>query len=273
LRSPLRYPGGKSRAVKIIKEFIPSDVDKLASPFLGGGSVELFYASQGVEVRGYDLLKPLCWFWTALLQDNKALASVADSLREPHADFPQGRRGLTRERFNELKNSLRSQETYSIPNAAAFYALNRSSFSGATLSGGYSKRAAWERFTDTSIDRVINLPPLSLTVENKSFEDSIAENDDAFLYCDPPYLQEVGNNLYGNSGDLHEAFDHEKLKEILTSRDGWLLSYNDCPAIRDMYRGYEIINIDWSYGMKNAYGKKKMPKSSEVLILGGHNVG
>jgi len=264
----LRYPGGKSRAVKLIKDFIPEDIDRLVSPFFGGGSVELFYASSGVEVKGYDLLKPLCWFWTAVVQDRHALAITSQSLRVPHADFPDGKLGLTRESFNDLKKKLKSAEEYSIQNAAAFYALNRSSFSGATLSGGYSKRAAWERFTDSSIDRLQNAELGNLTVENKSFEDSIPENADAFLYCDPPYLQEVGNNLYGNRGDLHDNFDHKKLRELLVSRGNWVLSYNDCPEIREMYRGHEIIEAKWSYGMKNAHGKKVMPKSSEIIILG-----
>ena len=268
MKSPLRYPGGKSRAVKIIKDFIPEGIDTLASPFFGGGSVELYFASQGVKVRGYDLLQPLCWFWTALMQDNKALAEMADSFRELHEDFPLGKRGLTRDNFNNLKRELREQESYSIYNAAAFYALNRSSFSGATLSGGYSKRSAWERFTDNSISNIETIPDVDVSVENKSFEQSIAENPDAFLYCDPPYLQEVGNNLYGNSGDLHKNFDHEKLRDILVSRKDWLLSYNDCPEIRELYRGYEIINTAWAYGMKNAGGQKQMKESSEVLILG-----
>jgi DNA adenine methylase len=271
LKSPLRYPGGKSRAVKLIKEFFPEDIDTLASPFFGGGSIELYFASNGVKVRGYDLLQPLCWFWTALFQDNKALALLADSFRESHSDFPIDKVGLTRERFNELKKELREQQSYSIHNAAAFYALNRSSFSGATLSGGYSKRAAWERFTDTSIARVLAAPALDVVVENKSFEQSIAENEGVFLYCDPPYLQERGNNLYGDGGDLHKSFDHEKLRDILVSRKDWILSYNDSPVVRNMYRGYEIVDPAWSYGMKNAHGRKFISNSSEILILGGRS--
>jgi DNA adenine methylase len=267
----LRYPGGKSRAVKIIKDFIPEDIDRLASPFFGGGSVELFYASKGIEVKGYDLLKPLCWFWTAVVQDRHALANLSQTLRVAHPDFPDGKLGLTRESFNALKERLRSAEEYSIQNAAAFYAVNRSSFSGATLSGGYSKRAAWERFTDSSIARLNAATLQNLTVENKSFEESIPENADAFLYCDPPYLQEVGNNLYGNSGDLHGNFDHEKLRDLLVNRGDWVLSYNDCPEIRKMYQGHEIVEAEWSYGMKNAYGKKQMTKSSEIIILGQRN--
>tara|TARA_Y100001938_G_C8047610_1_gene409848 strand:+ start:34 stop:855 length:822 start_codon:yes stop_codon:yes gene_type:complete len=272
LKSPLRYPGGKSRAIKLIKEYIPSDIKKLASPFLGGGSLELHFASEGVEVAAYDLFSPLCWFWKALLEEPEALADRSDTHRGFNGYLDKKKnvnlRGLSKEDFAKLKKFLSEQREYSVSSAAAFYALNRSSFSGETLSGGYSREAAHARFTDSSIQRVRDFKIDGLTVENKSFEESIVENQDAFLYCDPPYLLEKSkNNLYGNSGDMHKSFDHELLREILGQRSGWVVSYNDSEAVRKMYDGYKIVPLTWAYGMKNV-AKKKMGKSSEVLILG-----
>ena len=274
MKSPLRYPGGKSRAIKIIKDFIPQDTKKLASPFLGGGSLELYFASKGVEVSAYDLFQPLCWFWKALLEDPSSLADKSDSYRNYDGYTDKNNinlRGLSKADFLKLREFLSGQESYSIAAAAAFYALNRSSFSGETLSGGYSKQAAHTRFTDSSIKRIRDFDTDNFTVQNKSFEESIGENEDAFLYCDPPYLLERGNNLYGKSGDMHKEFDHELLRDILGQRAGWVLSYNDSEAIRKMYDGYEIVPISWAYGMKNvkkkSIRKKKMGKSSEILIL------
>jgi len=40
VKSPLRYPGGKSRALKHILPIIPK-FDEFREPFLGGGSVFL----------------------------------------------------------------------------------------------------------------------------------------------------------------------------------------------------------------------------------------
>ena len=72
--SLLRYPGGKTRAVKQIQQYIPKGIDKLCSPFFGGGSLEIALMSAdeiGFEKseksmerdlsQGYDLL-PVCWF-------------------------------------------------------------------------------------------------------------------------------------------------------------------------------------------------------------------
>jgi DNA adenine methylase len=93
------------------------------------------------------------------------------------------------------------------------------------------------------------------------FEVSITSHMEEFLYCDPPYYLKEKSKLYGNSGDLHKEFDHEKLAELLTSRGGWILSYNNCPEIKEMYKGYDFLYPDWKYGMS------KDKDSKEILIV------
>ncbi|WP_265036439.1 hypothetical protein [Wolbachia endosymbiont (group A) of Anomoia purmunda] len=51
------------------------------------------------------------------------------------------------------------------------------------------------------------------------------------------------------------------MKKLLSTRDRWVLSYNDCEEIRDMYTEHHIIEPKWSYGMGNS------KKSNEILIL------
>ena len=68
--SPLRYPGGKSRAVELIttKYIIPnlSERQNVCSPFFGGGSIELYLAKKGYKVSGYDDFRSLVDFWKIL---------------------------------------------------------------------------------------------------------------------------------------------------------------------------------------------------------------
>ena len=266
-KTPLRYPGGKSRAVKHILPLIPEDITELCSPFLGGGSVELAVAARGTPVYAYDIFKPLVWFWNALLTDPQRLATSADAYRLFHPDYGNDR-GLFKEGFLRLRSELRAETHFSFLNAAKFYAINRSSFSGATFSGGWSKRASYARFTDSSIERVRNFREPNITVKCEDFKTSINRHPDAFLYCDPPYLLGVEKeSLYGDRGDAHIGFHHRALHNILRHRSGWVLSYNDCPEIRDLYKDYEIREAEWAYGMKNI-GGKKMGKSSEILIIG-----
>ena len=243
-RSPLRYPGGKNRAIEKICAYIPDEEKVLCSPFIGGGSVELA-CSVRMEVRGYDIFSPLVDFWHALTTDNEHLADKVLSY------YP-----LSKSRFYELqKNYLRLE--FPLEKAAAFYVLNRASFSGTTLSGGMSP--GHPRFTFSAIERLRKFKVNNFKVKKADFRESILLNEDAFLYLDPPYLN--GQNLYGHKGDTHKGFNHETLSEILHTRDRWIMSYNDCETVRRFYSDYKIFPLTWTYGMN------KTKISNEILVL------
>jgi len=74
------------------------------------------------------------------------------------------------------------------------------------------------------------------------------------MFLDPPYLLENGKNkLYGKSGDLHENFNHKLLTELLKKcKIDYILTYNDCEEIRQLYKDFEIIDVNWSYGMNKS---------------------
>jgi DNA adenine methylase len=142
--------------------------------------------------------------------------------------------------------------------ATWFFILNRSSHSGTTLSGGCSDPSA--RFTQSSIDQVRNWQKLdNLKIGYADFKKSLNAHRDAFIFADPPYM--VESNLYGNKGDLHKDFNHKALFELLNKRDGWILCYNDCLEVREMYSRFKVVEPVWSYGMGND------KKSRELLIL------
>ena len=143
--------------------------------------------------------------------------------------------------------------------AAMFYVLNRCSFSGTTASGGMSNEHP--RFTESSIDRLRNwkCPENKLQISHISFEKLIPVNEDKVFYLDPPYL--ISNYLYGNKGDTHKGFNHSLLRELLQNISKWILSYNDCAKIRELYSEYKIIPLEWTYGMNTS------KKSNEVLII------
>ncbi|HEX8071973.1 MAG TPA: DNA adenine methylase [Pyrinomonadaceae bacterium] len=247
-RSPLRYPGGKNRAVKAITKLIfaqiPSDEKKLCSPFLGGGSIELACTTK-MEVYGADIFEPLVAFWRVLLRDPEMLARRV----EPYLH------SLTRTQFYNLQKRF-IHLTDEVERAAAFFVLNRSSFSGTTLSGGMSP--GHPRFTQSAIERIKSFKVDNFHVENADYREVIPKHEDAFLYLDPPYLN--GQGLYGVKGDTHKSFDHEALADLLHKRDRWIMSYNDCPEVRELYKDKTIVSIEWIYGMS------KNKQSKEVLI-------
>ncbi len=73
-KSPLRYGGGKSLAVGLILEQIPSNTKRFISPFIGGGSVEVAVALElDIEVLAFDIFDILVNFWQVLCKDSHAL--------------------------------------------------------------------------------------------------------------------------------------------------------------------------------------------------------
>lgn len=248
-RSPLRYPGGKSRAVSAILSLIPPETTTLVSPFFGGGSVELACESFGMEVIGSDLFRPLVDFWQQVIADPAAVASAAE------AHFP-----LEHDDFYRLQREFDAIED-PVLRAGAFYALNRSSFSGVTLSGGMSP--GHPRFTTSSIERLRAFCTKRLSVHRLDFADAIRDAPkQCVVYCDPPYMID-SDNLYGNRGDLHKGFDHLALAEMLHERGNWILSYNDSAAVRELYAEYasKFVRPSWTYGMA------RDKRSRELLIV------
>ena len=71
--SPLRYAGGKSKAVGLILENMPNLKEKkIVSPFFGGGSFEIVLSKElGFEVIGYDIFSFLTNFWNELINNNE----------------------------------------------------------------------------------------------------------------------------------------------------------------------------------------------------------
>lgn len=245
-RSPLRYPGGKSRAVSIILPHIPEETEKICSPFIGGGSVELACMGRGIAVLGSDIFSPLVDFWQEAIENAEGLAERVQTY------LP-----LSKAKFYNLQKRYMNL-TDKVERAAVFFVLNRCSYSGTTLSGGMSP--GHPRFTQSAIDRLKIFRSAGLTVKRADYKVALRENPDMMAYLDPPYWI-TDSNLYGNKGDAHKNFDHMGLAEILRRRGKWILSYNDCPEIREFYRHARILKPEWVYGMSN--GKK----SEELLIL------
>jgi DNA adenine methylase len=73
MKTPIRYAGGKTKAIKIIAPYLDNET-KIISPFMGGGSLEVNWASKGIEVIGYDLFDALVNFWNMLLTNREELA-------------------------------------------------------------------------------------------------------------------------------------------------------------------------------------------------------
>lgn len=252
----LRYPGGKTRAVKILEQHLPDNVKTLSSIFFGGGSFELYLESKGVKVTAYDNFNCLINFWEMVSFFPYDLQELVEE------DL---KRGVSLETFTKYQKLLQEYENpnriYDLEAARWFYVVNRCSFSGLTLSGGMSKDHP--RFNQRSVDALTKYNYSNIDFHTADFTQSIkfSKNSD-LVFMDPPYHIE-SNNLYGVRGDLHNDFNHEQLSECI-KRDlkdtKFMLCYNDSKVIRELYKDYNIVKLEWSYSINNK------TKSNEILI-------
>jgi DNA adenine methylase len=258
-KSPLRYPGGKTRACKILESILNenfkiNNFKNIVSPFFGGGSFEFYMQNKyNLKIIANDKFKPLYNFWN-ICKTNKNI--LCEELYKNIGN-------IEKKDFTDFREKIMNEDN-NLAQAIMYFIINRCSFSGATLSGGFSLEASKKRFTTSSIDRVKDLNLINFEIDNLDFEEFINKNNqiDNFLFLDPPYYLEKKSKLYGNNGDMHETFDHNKLYKCLSIRKNWLLTYNNCDFIKNLYKDYKIIETSWTYGMN------KSKKSSEIIIIG-----
>ena len=257
--SPLRYLGGKTRACKIIENVILqhfdiTSFDTIISPFFGGGSFEFYMQNKyGVMLIVNDKFTPLYNFWKQV-KINKAI--LCEELREIKA--------VSKEQFIAYRKTIMDLQANILQQAIQYFVINRCSFSGSTLSGGFSEEASSKRFTQSSINRIEALDLTNIEIYNEDFHDFVntyTPIDKALLFLDPPYYLESKSKLYGNNGDLHEGFNHNLLFELLTTKKNWVLTYNNCEYIRNLYKDYIILDVNWIYGMNTTKA------SSEIIII------
>lgn len=261
MKSPLRYPGGKTRAIAsltyIFETYYTSGMHYgvLLSPFCGGCSFEFSICKRFPYMCLNDKFLPLINFFKQCQTNREELVDeLEDALGK-----------IDKDDFLKYRSEIMKDGVDDLTKAFMYFIINRCSFSGATLSGGFSEESSEKRFTQSSIDNIKALDLSRSEFTALDFKDFMKKYDaeDAFIFCDPPYLlQKDKNKLYGENGDLHESFDHEGFHDVITKAKGqWMITYNDSPKIKEMYKDYTIIPASWSYGM-NAN-----KKSSEIIII------
>ncbi|MDR3613396.1 MAG: DNA adenine methylase [Candidatus Obscuribacterales bacterium] len=262
-KSPLRYPGGKQKAIDQIAAAMPSSAGEFREPLVGGGSV-YFHARTSNFAEKYwinDAFKELISFWS-IVQNEKTCARLVKDLEELRDKFKSA------EQSKEFFLQAREERTRSkYREALLFFFFNRVTFSGTTRAGGFSAAASQTRFTQSSIDRLLPMPEalLNTNITNLDFGEVVeAPGDDVFLFLDPPYW--TATKLYGRDGDLH-AFDHWKLAKLLKkTKHRFLITYDDCEEIRNLYSWANINEWTLQYGMNNCSADRKSRIGSELLI-------
>ncbi len=260
IKSPLRYPGGKSRAVESIAKLIP-EFDEFREPFLGGGSV-FIYAKQRFPKKTFwinDIYFELFKFWEMTQKD---VDSLTDKIYEWREKFPIGK-----ELYRFLNENLEGFND--LERAAAFFIYNRITFSGTTLSGGFSEHAFTGRFTESSIKRLNKFAEVinGSKITNTDYEEIVNEKgENVFIFLDPPYYSATKSALYGKNGNLHKGFDHERFARTMQNcSHKWLITYDDSEFVRKLFSFANITPWNLTYGMRNV-SETSDQKGKELFI-------
>lgn len=165
---------------------------------------------------------------------------------------------MSREQFFDAKSQICTAGLTDIQKAARFYILIKESF-GTDLSSFGIRPKNMKSAMDFILDASKRLN--NVVIEKQDFERILKTYDrkDTLFYLDPPYYET--EEYYT---DKFMPQDHERLKEALKKLNGkFLLSYNNCKYIRDLYDSYNIVEVDRSH---NLIQNKKKPKYKELLI-------
>tara|TARA_B100000378_G_scaffold148057_1_gene119552 strand:- start:722 stop:1588 length:867 start_codon:yes stop_codon:yes gene_type:complete len=259
--TPLRYPGGKSRAIKFLSQHLPK-IESYREPFLGGGSMALYVTQTypNTDVWVNDLYYPLYAFWVTLRDHGQQLC---DDLRELKTELGESY-DAHKMAFDDAKDKLNNDIYESGFN---FYVANKCSFSGLTANSSFSKQASRANFTFRGIDK---LPALSELIQgwritNQSYEELLYGRN-AFVFLDPPYA--IKDNLYGNKGDMHKSFDHEWFAaQACASENKCMITYNSELFIKDRFPDWYQKDWDLTYTMRSSGTYTKDQKKRKELLL------
>ena len=268
LKTPLRYPGGKSRAVVKLLQFLPdlTQVSEFREPFIGGGSVALEITKRYPKISIWvnDLYEPLYNFWCELRDNGEDLQEEILNLKGTHCN-PDSARCL----FQVMKESINDKTKSNFDRAVGFYVVNKCSFSGLTESSSFSPQASESNFSVAGIERLVEYSELieNWRISNKSYEEFLTDDRNIFTYLDPPY--DIKDNLYGRKGGMHKKFDHDKFaKDCDRYTAPMLISYNSSQIVKDRFKEWTVGEFAHTYTMRSVgcYNTDQAERKELVLL-------
>ena len=269
LKTPLRYPGGKSRAIKFLHQYLPKHIQAYCEPFVGGGSMALYVTQRYPDalVTVNDSYYPVFNFWRMLQSQGKEMAMRLEEIKQSTMNDPDKQREV----YKDSQNYMEDKQLDHFTSACAFYIANKCSFSG-LASSSFSQQAYDGNFTINNIRKLSEYQNIISMWNITNFDYEIymhPDYDQDFLFLDPPY--DIKSFLYGKDGNKHKGFDHEKFKEHIERLDRWdikfMVTYNANPKLLDAYASYRCLTWDLKYTLRSTGTYMEDQKERKELLI------
>lgn len=252
LKAPFAWVGGKSQLSKDIVALIPNEHSTYIEVF--GGGLSVFYAKEKSKIEVINDIN------SELINLHKAIRNNPQSL-----SFFLNKLLISRELFHDIKYK-KLRPSNDIERASFYLFLLTQSFGSKGKNFAMSAKAGRQPKDIYKSYQKWSNRLKGVTIENKSFQELIPLYDkkEAFFYLDPPYVNT--ESYYSNIGSFG-INEHKELAQLLKNVKGkFLLSYNDCLIVRDLYKDFNIMQtkeVQYKLG-RNVHKKDKIVK--EILI-------
>ena len=270
--SPLRYPGGKTKFYTYVREILSCN-DMLGEtyiePFAGGAGLALkLLLNEDVSRIVINDFDPAIYsFWHSVLYETEAFCELIENAI------------LTTNQWN-LQHSIYLESDTSDPltlGFATFY-LNRTNISGVVKGGMIGGQGQNGKYgLDARFNRQTLIEKIKTIASHK--EQIVLINLDArellqprqlrkfykiFINLDPPYVKK-GAQLYKNA---FSESDHRELCELVKQcRRKWIVTYDVCPLVADLYKSYRSSYLDVTYSIQASKKAKEYIFFSDTLVL------
>ena len=277
LKTPLRYPGGKSKAIKTLAQWYPKDITEYREPFIGGGSIaiDITKANPDIPVWVNDLYVPLYNFWVQLRDRGKELSERVREEKQRTLD--EGDKDKVTEKAKELFNKYKAEiDTYDdFEKAVAFFIMNKCSFSGLTENSTFSKTASNSNFSLVGADKLLEFSRLikNWKITNIDYSEVMKAKGyaDSFIFLDPPY--DIKDFLYGKDREMHKSFDHDLFADrVSTCIHKFMITYNLNDRLLDLYKNYNLKEWKLRYSMAHRGDKGTNENIKTELLVTNYEV-